>query len=360
MEIRAEIGRRLRAEMNRKGVDLPDLIQHAGISGDLVSRYLDGTTEIRFAELRPLCEALEIPIMRLLTRSQPSPVKVAYRRTPQADRKTVARAEDVFLWLEEFLPPYKRPSVPLPEVENVTDARMLIAEVNAFVAQMKAVNPSLAYWYRTLGIAVAGKDWPNSPVFAEQQALDGMCLSSDRHTLALVNTGYPNVRLQFTLLHELWHSICDRKLELPADRLPDGLYDQYLSAESRPEFCANKFAQFWMIPFDTAEILARKLCSRISITRSDVEEALQGTGASPEVLANAVYDVLRYSLVRRNYSYTDIRSDIQGVAAEYSGDPTIRTFLQEETRKLSDIIRDNLDCFGPHALEIVGTFIPIP
>ncbi len=359
MDIRAELGRRIQAEITRKGMGMSELALHAGVPGDLLSRYLDGTTAIRFAELRPLCEALEIPIMRLLTQALPSPVKIAYRRTPQADRKTVAQAEDVFLWLEEFLPEYRRPRVGLPVVGNVTDAGMLIAEVNAFVGRMKDVNPSLAYWYRTLGIAVAGKDWSDLPLLNEQ-AMDGLCLSSDRHTLVLVNTGCPNVRVQFTLLHELWHAICDRDLEIPADRLPVGLYDQNLSAESRPEFCANKFAQFWMVPFDAAETLGRKLRSRTPIASRDVEEAIQGTGASSEVLANAVYDVLRYSPVGRDYSYTAIRSAIQSVGAAYSGDTAIRTFVQEETRTLSDAIQAHLECFGPHALEAVGSFISLP
>lgn len=346
MDVRQEIGRRLQAEIGRKGLLVSELANRASLSSDCISAYLHGQKEILFRELEPICSALDIPIMRLLTRSSPSPVRIAYRKTLQADRKTVAKSEDVFLWIEEFLPRFRGPSVPLPNIDTITDAQMLIAEVNGFIDRLKTQNSSLEYWYETLRIALAGSRHEGSAPNAQKP--DGLCLSDSEHTLVLVNTDCPDVRLQFTLLHELWHAICDRKRDVPADHLPRELYDEELSEETRPEFCANKFAQFWTIPFGTAEGVARKMKNSSRLTRQDVEEALQDTGGSPEVLANAVYDITRY-MAGRQRTFASIRDEIRSLAMDWSGNQSSRNFVALKTQELRETLLAQREAFGDHA-----------
>lgn len=354
MDVRQEIGKRLQAEMNRKGLEEPDLVKRAGLSPDCVSGYLYGRKEILFDELTPICSALNIPIMRLLTRSQPSPVRIAYRRTTQADRKAVAQAEDVFLWIEEFLPMFCRPSVELPNIDAITDAQMLIAEVNAFVNRLKSHNSLLDYWYNTLGITLAGHRQVD--VDPSGRKLDGLCLSDKQHTLVLVNTECPDVRLRFTLLHELWHAVCDRNRDVPADHLPRELYDDDLSEEIKPEFCANKFAQFWIIPFEIAEQVADKINRSQRLTTQDVAEALQDTGGSPDVLANAVYDVMRYRGNKKR-PFASIRDEIHSVALNWSGDHSTRNFVELKTQELHKQLQGQRDSFGDHAWPIIESVI---
>ena len=354
MEVRQEIGRRLRVEMDRKGLLAPDLVDLARLSPDCISGYLHGRKEILFRELEPICSALNIPIMRLLTQSDPSPARIAYRKTLQADRKTVAKSENVFLWIEEFLPRFRSPSVPLPNIGATTDAQMLIAEVKGFIDRLKSRNPSLEYWYETLGIALAGSRQEGRTSIAQKP--DGLCLSDNEHTLVLVNTDCPDVRLQFTLLHELWHAICDRGRDVPADHLPREFYDEALSEDARPEFCANKFAQFWTIPFETAEGLARKMNRLSGLTQQDVEEALQDTGGSPEVLGNAVYDALRY-MGGRQKTFASIRDEIRTLAVNWSGNQSTRIFVASETRKLRETLQTQREVFGDHAWAAIESVI---
>ena len=352
MDLRREIGRRLHAEMRRKCLNAADLAEHSGLSSDSVTDYLRGSKEIRFTDLTPLCATLGIPIMRLLTHSETSSVRIAYRKTRPTDRAVVAKAEDVFLWIEDFLPRFHQPPVPLPSTDTVTDAHMLIAEINAFIGRMKASNPSLEYWYNTLGIALAGNRHSNSDI----QRPDGLCLSDKQHTLILVNTDCPDVRLHFTLLHELWHAICDRQRDIPPDHLPSELYDEKLSDDIKPEFCANKFAQFWIISFEIAENIARKLRTPSGLTQQDVEEALHDTGGSPEVLANAVYDVARYA-AGRHKSYAAIRDEIRALAVSWTGRSSTRAFVTSKTLELGNILKGQQDKFGEHAWNAIQSLI---
>lgn len=354
MDVRQEIGRRLQAEIGRKGLLVSDLANRASLSPDCISAYLHGRKEILLKELDAICLALDLPVMRLLTRSGSSPVRIAYRKTLQADRKTVAKAEDVFLWIEEFLPRFRSPSGPLPNVDTTTDAQMLIAEVNGLIGRLKAQNLSLEHWYETLGIALAGSRHEGSAPNAQKP--DGLCLSDNEHTLVLVNTNCPDVRLQFTLLHELWHAICDRNRDVPPDHLPSELYDNQLSEETRPEFCANKFAQFWIIPFETAEVMARKMRNPSRLTRQEVEEALQGTGGSPEVLANAVFDIMRY-MTGCQRTFTSIRDEIRTLAVNWSGKQSIRNFVALKNQKLRDTIQAHREAFGDQAWDAVESVI---
>jgi len=354
MDVRQEIRRRLLAEIDRKGLLVSDLADRASLPSDCISAYLHGQKEILFRELEPICSALDIPIMRLLTWSSPSPVRIAYRKTVQTDRKTVAKSEDVFLWIEEFLPRFRRPSVPLPNIDTITDAQMLIAEVNGFIDRLKTQNSSLEYWYETLGIALAGSR--HEGLVPNARKPDGLCLSDSEHTLVLVNADCPDSRLQFTLLHELWHAICDRKRDVPADHLPGELYDKEFSEDAKSEFCANKFAQFWTIPLTTAEGIARKMKKPSRLTRQDVEEALQGTGGSPEVLANAVYDTTRY-MPGHQRSFASIRDEICSLATDWSGNQSTRNFVVLKTRELRETLLEQREAFGDHAWAAINSII---
>lgn len=355
MDVRREIGDRLRAEIARKGLNESSLADLARVSPKEIAAYLEGRKEILFAELNPICAALDISVMRLLSRPR-SNVRISYRKTFPTAKTTVARAEDIFLWVKEYLPRFRKCSVSLPKIDAISDAYMLIAEINSFVTQLKNKAASIEAWYEMLGIGVA--------VFREDRETqgppipDGLCLSDDLQTLVFIKLDCPDVRLQFTLLHELWHALCDRNRDIPADYLPAELYDDEVSDETKPEFCANKFAQFWTIPFEDAEKVARKITSPSGLSRQDVEDVLRDTGGSPQVLANAVYDIIRF-MPGRKQSFSTIRDEISALATNWSGNPSIRSFVSVKADNLSAEILNHRDEFGDHAWKVVNSLIKI-
>lgn len=352
MDIRKEIGRRITTEMQRRGLQSADIIVDSGLDADIVSAYLAGKRNIQFSELGPICAAMGVSVMRLLTNSDVSRVRIAYRKTRSSDRKVLADAENVFLWLEDFLPVYHHPPVTLPQIDATSEARMLIAEIVGFVDRLKKVSDDWKYWYTQIGVGLIGTNRFSS----SGDSLDGVCLLDAKHSLVFVNTDRPDVRLWFTVLHELWHAICDRNKDIPADYLPSGLYDEVLSNDTKPEFCANKFAQFWMIPFETAQDLYHKMQRPSGLCKFDVENALANTGASAEVLANAVYDVARYHS-RPRVSYASIRDQVKSLGASWSGKPDARDFLALKNEEIRDTIDRHEEKFGEHARLLIGSFL---
>lgn len=69
--IRKEIGSRLQKGITKYGLTAYDLSVQSGLPMSHIDQYLQGEREIRFDELRPVCDALDISLMRLLVRPDP-------------------------------------------------------------------------------------------------------------------------------------------------------------------------------------------------------------------------------------------------------------------------------------------------
>ena len=67
MELRTVIAGRLKQEMHRKGFTSDRLARAAQLAPPIVEGYLSGNRELQFSELRPLCDALMLRLMRLLS-----------------------------------------------------------------------------------------------------------------------------------------------------------------------------------------------------------------------------------------------------------------------------------------------------
>ncbi len=66
--VRTVLGDRIRAEMDRKVLSVPDLASKAGIPVGVLVAYLEGRREIQFQDLDPICAVLEVPLMTVLCR----------------------------------------------------------------------------------------------------------------------------------------------------------------------------------------------------------------------------------------------------------------------------------------------------
>lgn len=70
-DVRREIGYRLQKGMTKYGLTAYALSVQSGLPLHYIDQYLKGKREIRFDELRPVCDALDISLMRLLVRPDP-------------------------------------------------------------------------------------------------------------------------------------------------------------------------------------------------------------------------------------------------------------------------------------------------
>lgn len=70
-DVRREIGSRIQKGMTKYGLTAYDLSVQSGLPMSHIDQYLQGEREICFDELRPVCDALDISLMRLLVRPEP-------------------------------------------------------------------------------------------------------------------------------------------------------------------------------------------------------------------------------------------------------------------------------------------------
>lgn len=69
-EIRRRLAWRLLVRLRNSGLSEVQLAEMSGLPLRLVESYLDGVAKIRIPELRAMCLALDVPIMRFLVRGE--------------------------------------------------------------------------------------------------------------------------------------------------------------------------------------------------------------------------------------------------------------------------------------------------
>ena len=145
------------------------------------------------------------------------------------------------------------------------------------------------------------------------------------------------------MAHYLFHA----KADLPIDVLPTTLYDETIRAEARPEYIANKFAQFFLVPFEEAENMALRW------PRFDLPgDYLIQRRTSPQVLANAIYDLLTMKLGSKP-RYAEVKAAVEAVANEYGGDSDLRVFLEQEGQALRARLVVHRNEFADQVLSLI-------
>lgn len=345
-DIHQQLAKRLRRELERKGLDAARAAQSAGLDEGILEQYLGGERVISFDELRPLCDALSADLMLLLAGARRPEVRLAYRSIGSRDRDIVSRAEGAFVLTADLLPEVDPPRVHRLDFTH-REQYALISEVLAVIDNLKEQFATLQHLYESM-------DLPVLTVHAGEEAFDACCFNAGKRSLIYVNLDKPNVRLHFSLLHEVWHCLFDRDEDIPVDVLPSELYMPTIQPGAMSEFLANKLAQFWLVPFAEAQALLLRYPAF-----EGVWDLLDQQQTSPQVIANALCDVQKYQRLRRNgrqVSAAEIRQAVQDQIAsdpqrEYSGDPAVRTFANERARWTRSLIEAGRDQFGDEVWE---------
>lgn len=336
-DIEHVVANRLRAEAYRKGLRVEDLAQEAQLRPEVVQEYFNAKRTIDFKELRPLCEALSVSIVSLARPNFPR-ANLSYRDTGTRDRRLAGEIEYGFLQLREFIHPPQLPAIsfPHPDIQENT-YRNLIGDVVTIVEQFRS-------YYSRLEDFIEETRLPILPIYAVNSDFDAFLLSHKDRCVVCLNMAKPTGRIHFSLLHEIAHLLFHRDQNLPAAEevvLTSELYSHRIFDHAKPEFLANKFAQFYLLPLETVF----RLDSR-ALDHERMVEFLQEQRTSREVLCNALYDAALYR--GREDWFSAIRDRVQTAIPENPiVDRWLRDFLEARGRELKSQIQAHRDEFGP-------------
>lgn len=329
--------------MTRQDVALPELESLSRVQQGIISEYLAGTREISFGELRQVFGALGKDLIQVLS-PQPVTAFISWRKSPATEQQAVVDLTKAFLRIEDLLPKPKVPYLPVKIGDTSDDPGMLLAEVKhaADAAQRALGGTKVEDAYRQWSIPLIG-------LRLGAEALDGMCLSaSSGRVLVIVNMDQPLTRLRFTLLHELWHALFDRKKNIPPDHLGVDFYKDKIPQETIPEYRANKWAQLWLIPWTDAERAYGRFVSGSGM--GEIKQLLNQSGASLFVLANAIFDIARFK--KNKITYSTIRDRLQQDESLQGnfGLQDSRNFVVETTQSFARLIDAHEAEFGESVL----------
>jgi len=332
-QLRQKIGNRIAAEMRRKAVRTEQI---SGVDASVVEEYLAGRREISFDELRPICQAIGLDMMLLLSPNY-QPPRVIYRSVGRAFRRQMAEIETTMALVAEWLPKPQRPWAKRPP-EDITDANELISYANNAVEALKTNHydiPALFEAHRLPVLAIQ----------MNEDAFDACLLHIGDRFLVVLNQCKPQVRQAFSLLHEFAHFLFDADRDLPVDvdLFASDFYQDTIRQEVRHEYLANKFAQLWLVPWETAEELA-KVWNKPELF--EVSRHLFQHPISPDVLAHAVYDVLRQR-PGRVPTFTAIRDRLRELRDRLPAADSLDAFLQRQKHALTRLLLEHQDDFSP-------------
>jgi Zn-dependent peptidase ImmA (M78 family) len=338
MNIRKVVADRISQEMRRKGISSDLLARDTHLPGDVIQAYLGGNRELKFSELQPICDVLVLQIMRLLS-ADFAVSKLQYRSASPHDKNTAGQIENAFLTALDFLPAPRKLAVSICDKDN--DPPMLIAEIQRTLSDLTAKYKTVESLYRQSNL-------PILPVNAGTDAFDAFLMRCGKKAVVCVNLNKPNVRIHFSLLHEMAHYLFHANIDVPIDILPRELYDnQNITDDVKPEYVANKFAQFFLVPFADAERFENRLNSL-----EGLDEYLSKQRTSPQVLANAIYDIRK--LKQANSRYEQIVSTVTAATRTYRDkDSSLKDFINEEGRKLRSHLIAKKDEFSAEIWESI-------
>jgi Zn-dependent peptidase ImmA (M78 family) len=339
-DIDRQVASRLREEAQRKGLNADTLAQEADLPPDVVQAYFSAKRTIDFGELRPLCKALSISLVNL-ARSDFPRANLSYRDMGARNRHLAGEIEYGFLLLKEFIQPPELPSISFHRHAPQENAyRNLIGDVATLVEQFRIHYPRVEDFIENTGL-------PILPIHAADSDFDAFLLSHKVHCVVCLNMEKPTGRIHFSLLHEIAHVLLHRDQNLPAAEkvaeevtLPSELYSTWIPDHARPEFVANKFAQFYLLPIETVS----RFNSR-TLDSDNTIDLLKKHRTSREVLWNALYDA---ALLRGSGElFSSIRDRVKATVPENPQvDHGLRRFIEECGKQLRQQIQAWQDEFG--------------
>ncbi len=340
--VRELIGKRLQAEMDRKGfVDTNTLAQRASLSVDIVHGYLAAQREIQFSELTKLCDALYLDLMWLLSAEYQTP-HLQYRLTATRDPQTLSEIEWAFSLLADFLPEPTLPKVrPLPD--NDRDRSTLFAEVIDRVRTLREKYQTVEGLYGAANLSVL-------PFKGGDNAFDAFLLTIGSRSLVCLNRDRPPTRIHFSLLHEFAHALFHRTKDLPLDMLPEDVlsgFTETLQPHQVKEFVANKFAQEYLFPLEEAE----RLLGRNAPSSAEILSIARERRTSSAVIRAAFQDAARFKGVKLAFGEVDVVAEPAMVYGTTNPAKEVVGFLDQRGDDLRRLLLEKEDEFSPSIFE---------
>lgn len=330
MNVRQQLSDRLRAEIARKDSNPNRIASQTRQPVDVINGYLEGSREIQFAELRPICDALKIELMRLLS---PNFKKshLTFRALQDQDKAKASQIENAFLILSDLIPQAKKIQAPaLNLTEN--DPAMIQTEINSVLKQLRSQYSSVESFFLSAKL-------PILPISAGENGFDAFIMNEGRKAVVCVNRDKAPARIHFSLLHEIAHFLWHRERDIPVDF---SIIDSYgkINESDIPEYVANKFAQQYIFPMEEIEKLAREWKNIANVSNMIAERR-----TTPDVLAFAICDFLKLS--GKSVQYTQVRDEIKSQAGQGWGkDNSIMAFIEDQGQILKNTIHQARDEFS--------------
>ncbi len=342
------IGERLAHEMERKGGSLYTLSELTELSVSSISGIFKGTREPDLEELFRVCDALNVNPYQIMSRDY-VPCRLHFRNVNEEAQAIASEVENAFLLMREFLPEPEPFSLPQPG-NGYRDYQFVISAV------IDAVKTFQSRFGNDLFDAIDGLNLPVVPIRVGEGCFDGFLMNADRDAAICVNEDSPPSRIRFTLLHELAHYLFHRDEELPVELWRFNFYDDILDRSALPEYVATKFAQYFLIPFEEAEMIWQKSDFPDYVAVDPTQEILDRRKASIDVLANALYDIAR--IQGRELRFTIIRDSLNR-EIKYPNDCDIWGFLGDKKRTVEDILENHKDDFSDEVLADIKDILQI-
>lgn len=330
MNIRSELSVRLGSEITRKNSNPVRISERTNQPIEVVQGYLDGNREIKFDELRPICESMNIGLMWLLSPNYKKS-HLIFRSIGDLDLNRVSRIENAFLVIGSILPIVdKFPAPQLNTSEN--DTGMLLAEINAVLSTLRQNYSTVEDLYESTHL-------PILPVSAGEKGFDAFIMNSGKHSVVCVNRNKPPARILFSLLHEMAHFLWHRETDVQVDV---SLFEanENISVANIPEYVANKFAQQFIFHLNEVKDFARNWRAIPNIAQIISERR-----TTPDVLAFAIHDYLK--LINKPTQYAQIRDELKAQAGTgWGSDKSILNFIEQRGNELKQIIKKNREEFS--------------
>jgi len=347
--IEKEIKKRVQGEIARRGLSVVDLSAITGISKAGIEQAVYGVQELPIGDLDLLCESVGIDFF-WVTSPHYVPSKTVFRNLTSKAIEISSKVENAFLCLLDLLPVPGQPKIPIPQ-DNQTDYYILIAEVlnavNIFRNQFGGRPQEV---FNSLGLPVL-------PVSSEE--FDAFLLGAGKNFAVCVNQQSAWPRIRFSLFHELAHFLFHKDQDFTVEKCAPKLYKDSISREDVPEFIANKFAQYILIPFEMSqEIWETAFWSTENLDLHLISQVLNESHASVDVLVNCLYDVSR--IKGKPCRYGDLRDYLrQNLVVSPHTDPEVQNFLAQERQQIRGILGKYEDQFSIDVLEDINEALQI-
>ncbi len=308
---------KLSYEFDRRGLSTADIAASAGLPSSVVDGYLSDTQEMKFNEFAKMCRSAGINPIRILTKAW-RPMQLTFRNASSQAKRVAEDVENVFLLILPAMDRPRNPDISRPDTSD-TEATLLIAEINNKVADLKSRHTTVEALYDAYSVPVYGMDC--------QDGFDAFLLrdQNEKKALAVFNTNMPTSRIEVSMLHEFAHFLFDKDTIIPIDddmeTNPKDFYGTKIPTAIIHEYIAVKFAQLWLVPYQVAESIYSKSVAEIA-------EAAAEMCVSPEVMANALYDVGRSMPQGRRKAFALTRDEIKSVGVEWTGRKPVREWLR--------------------------------